>query len=450
MSTTWRFLPLITITVLLRFPSPASAIDPVTTFAAGYLASKVVDVGWDQATGKPDIRKIAESLSKLELDATLNSDMRREVEKLRERINESVTRDEFLKMVKQTTEKLKSIQERLDSLEERVEKLEVEKDDIKSGTDNASSARFWISRAGELLSKKKHKRALASYRIALNINYGMEAAHKGRCKVYRQEEAWGALIAAATDAVASVKECDELYFVRERVFAHAALQDNAEALEDCSKIIAVKPTDWEIRKIRAMNARTFAHSLAFASLFVGGEKQAKQRNDCIQMAIDDYSAIIGNRPKSAAAYYDRSKIYSDIRSFSKNPTALEQEISDLSSAIRLDPGNAEYLLSRAGIYRNLEPRRYDLAIADLTAAIAIEPRNPNLLGHRAECYYGIRKTDDAIADAEAVLKLDAESGSSILKTIYTYYRRDDNKAKYYREMNDRLRHERYKRETISK
>src|SRR5205807_2596084 len=114
------------------------ALDPVTAYVGKFLGGKLVEGVWDRLTDRPDIRLLDQRLKELENSVVMRQEMRDEIRRLRESVNDRVTRDEFLKMAERTSAEIGSIKRRLDDLEERVEKLEVENADLKKGTKNAS------------------------------------------------------------------------------------------------------------------------------------------------------------------------------------------------------------------------------------------------------------------------------------------------------------------------
>ena len=144
----------------------------------------VADRVWDSATGRPDLKELERRLRELEGNAALRSEVQGEVRKLREGLNERLTRDEFTRMVKQTNDRINSIEQRLDALEERSERADAEIADLKNGTKNAKDPQYFL-KLGALCEKKGEAfRAIACYTFAIRLEPTDADAYAARSRFY--------------------------------------------------------------------------------------------------------------------------------------------------------------------------------------------------------------------------------------------------------------------------
>ena len=111
----------------------ATASDPVTLYLAKTLGAWAVEAAidelYDAATGKPNLKEIDRRLKTLEDSAALRSEMREEIRRVRDGLNERVTKEELRAVLTGLQSQLTDIRRRISALEERVELQEVEIDD---------------------------------------------------------------------------------------------------------------------------------------------------------------------------------------------------------------------------------------------------------------------------------------------------------------------------------
>jgi len=111
-------------------------------------------------------------------------------------------------------------------------------------------------------------------------------------------------------------------------------------------------------------------------------------------AAQDFIIVVKNQPQNAAAY---NALGSALAALGRNEDALKY----VSYAVLLNPMNVETLMSRAGIYYNLE--QYDNALGDLMAVIKMKP-NVDAFALRALIYEKTGKQDLADADKAVIQK----------------------------------------------
>ncbi|MDR0292417.1 MAG: tetratricopeptide repeat protein [Elusimicrobium sp.] len=109
-------------------------------------------------------------------------------------------------------------------------------------------------------------------------------------------------------------------------------------------------------------------------------------------AANDFITVIENQPTNAAAY---NALGSALAALGRNDDALKF----VSYAIFVNPLNAEALMSRAGIYYNLE--QYQNAVDDLNAVIKIKP-NIDAYALRALTYEKMGNADLSNQDKETI------------------------------------------------
>jgi len=138
----------------------------------------------------------------------------------------------------------------------------------------------------------------------------------------------------------------------------------------------------------------------------------------------------------AEAYYGRG--YEHYR---HSGFPFDEAIADSTMAIELDPTNAKYYLSRAGIYETLadvyrdhgevseEVDSYNKAIADYTKAIELDPEAAWVYFGRGQCYAGNGDYIRAITDFTKAIELGREDWSVYFNRAYAYKELGDkNKA----------------------
>ena len=115
-------------------------------------------------------------------------------------------------------------------------------------------------------------------------------------------------------------------------------------------------------------------------------------------AIDTYSAIVRQRPRSPAAYYSRA-----LARY-KQGRELDKAINDLSTSLRLDPDRFEaYRMraltrGRAGDWAGMRE--------DCTLALRLQPNSAELYNLRANACYALQDFEAALADYNRAIELD--------------------------------------------
>lgn len=155
------------------------------------------------------------------------------------------------------------------------------------------------------------------------------------------------------------------------------------------------------KALAACNALINDHKLAgeplVAALLDRADLLAPGTGAAYTRALSDYDRVIALAPKMAVAFWKRGKarlLY--MRD-------LSRALIDLDTAIRLEPSQAEFFVTRASIQASLaEPAK---ALADLDRAIALSPRFEKAWTVRGLTHFNNGDTNRAIADFDEAIRL---------------------------------------------
>ncbi|CDZ64302.1 tetratricopeptide repeat protein [Neorhizobium galegae] len=125
--------------------------------------------------------------------------------------------------------------------------------------------------------------------------------------------------------------------------------------------------------------------------------EAPGQADAYARALADYDRAIALAPDLAAAYWRRGKAN---LLYGRN---LAAALRDLDAAIRLEPSQAEFYVTRASILS--WDGRPELAMADLNHALTVDPRSEHALTNRGLAYFNDGDISRALADFDAALRL---------------------------------------------
>jgi len=328
-----RFVVVVALFTVFAVPRPARALDPVTSFVAGYLAGKLVDEVWDGISGKPNVYLLDSRLADLEKKATLNADMREAITKLRKQVNANVTKDEFKKMATKLADDLADIKKRLDEIDERLEMLEVKGDDRDNKTENAKDPEYFIKRGNEFRWGDKSRRALACFNIAIHLakDETQGKAYGNRARAYKQ---MGLVEVSLVDfdqaAKLAPKEAAIFY---DRATTHFELKQWTEAIQDYTACINLKDKTY---LYSAYSTRGNAYHDRYVLAWGNGTKKD------LEYAIADKDKAIELSPNWASAwdYGVRGVCY-------KHLDKPDLAVKDLNKAIELDSKTAWFYYRRS-------------------------------------------------------------------------------------------------------
>jgi tetratricopeptide (TPR) repeat protein len=129
---------------------------------------------------------------------------------------------------------------------------------------------------------------------------------------------------------------------------------------------------------------------AMRALVFSNRGNARTDSGDIEMAVADFDAAIKLKPDLAEAFNGR------CWAFAVQGRKLDDALRDCNEALRLEPGNADTLDSRAFVY--LRQRQYAKAIADYSVALAGKPDEASSLYGRGLARAKLGLSTDAATD----------------------------------------------------
>lgn len=192
---------------------------------------------------------------------------------------------------------------------------------------------------------------------------------------------------------------------------HAFADDGASTTEEwqqtCRSGLAESPSDPQEsialhdRALAACNALIDKGGLAGNELVMAlldrADLLAPGTGAAYTRALADYDRAATLAPKLAIAFWKRGQ--ARLLYMRDLPRAL----MDLNTAIRLDPSQAEFFVTRASIQASLaQPAK---ALADLNHAIALSPRFEKAWSVRGLTHFNNGDTNRAIADFDEAIRL---------------------------------------------
>ena len=141
-----------------------------------------------------------------------------------------------------------------------------------------------------------------------------------------------------------------------------------------------------------------------STYFDSGNEHWKQGE--YQEAIDDYTSAIKINPDDADAYVNRGAAYHNLGKH-------QEAIDDFNTAIKINPNYAKAYYNRGMVCKKLG--RYQEAIADYTTAIKINPDDADAYVNRgiSKAYLSI----DCCRDFKRACELGNESGCRNFKIV---------------------------------
>src|ERR1041385_8310371 len=195
----------------------------------------------------------------------------------------------------------------------------------------------------------------------------------------------------------------------DRGFSQERLHHGAEALQDYSQAIKIKPDFTEAYAYRgALHDERREQNDAFHdySEAIRVDSNAAWPLYCRGMiflqrkepekAIADFSEAIRASPNYLAGYIQRGIAY-------KANNDWDSALANFEAAISIDPNSSRAYVQRAYVYRH--KGQTDKEISNFTEAIRINPKDKFLLEYRAKAYDRKGDVDRAIADFTALINL---------------------------------------------
>jgi Flp pilus assembly protein TadD len=117
-------------------------------------------------------------------------------------------------------------------------------------------------------------------------------------------------------------------------------------------------------------------------------------------ALADLTQAIKKEKKNAEAYALRGDVY-------MQQSQVVPARADYDQAIMLDPKNAQFYYKRALSFEHTPGFSQEATIADYTRVLELEPNNEKVLRERGYLYSVTGKPAEAVADFEALLKINS-------------------------------------------
>jgi tetratricopeptide (TPR) repeat protein/predicted aspartyl protease len=210
----------------------------------------------------------------------------------------------------------------------------------------------------------------------------------------------------------------EAHYVLQRAMAHLANRQPLLGAADLDKAIELAPGDADARLARAqlrLGARDPTGALVdlkAADQLLAPSSDARLRLANMYNAVDTYELALASYDhwlKTHPEDHDRAVAFNG-RCWSRAllNQDLDQALGDCDAALRLRPGEAAYLDSRALV--RLRRGELDKALADYDAAVVAKPRNAWSLYARSIVERRVGKTVQADADRAEALSINPQVG----------------------------------------
>jgi len=199
-----------------------------------------------------------------------------------------------------------------------------------------------------------------------------------------------------------------------------------EAVETCSKAIAINPEDLHAYRLRAvayMQLGKEDKAKEDQAKLIELQAQISERNS--RSEITKYTAAIKANPKNAKAYADRAAAYMSLNKY-------DEAIADSSKSISLDPTNKYPYFTRMAAYTALHEnvkaqadrqtfqkldrgdkvRLNTSAVTDYSKILEASPNDVNALLNRARAYIELGQFVAGKKDCDALIKLNADTAEA--------------------------------------
>ena len=196
---------------------------------------------------------------------------------------------------------------------------------------------------------------------------------------------------------------------RLRAQANALRHNDADAVADFSTAIKIEPKYANHYVARGFFQLTRGNTSAaiedFNKAIELDPKNSAAYNDLgmvhvttgeLKQGLKDFNRAIELDPKSVTAYTNRSFALVKL-------DRRQDGLVDLDKAIQLDPKAAGAYNSRGAL--RMEEHDYTKAIADFTSAIKVDSYNANYYSHRREAYLKLERFAEAQADGTRIERL---------------------------------------------
>jgi tetratricopeptide (TPR) repeat protein len=213
--------------------------------------------------------------------------------------------------------------------------------------------------------------ALAETQAVVDANAGLDALDRNDFP-----KAERLITKAIAEGGLSQSDLELAYLSRAKAYAGESRSDLA--LADVAKAIAIDPTDGEAASLKARLLSPPTLSIADDPYCKNSASsdltkiESAARAD-IARSIASFADVVAKCPNDAQAHYDLGAAFGYRAFFKKSKDDNRQAFSELSTALQLDPQNAQYLIARANVIKN--GGDCPGSFADYNHAIALAPNN---------------------------------------------------------------------------
>ncbi|KAL7862113.1 hypothetical protein SRHO_G00135540 [Serrasalmus rhombeus] len=217
--------------------------------------------------------------------------------------------------------------------------------------------------------------ALDDLNFIIKHNKKHSDAFKSRAEIYRMRGESNLAIINYTQAIKCKPGDPENYFRRAKMYEKT--REVILAMEDYAKTFAINP---------ARTDALMAHGLHYF------------HTSNWRVALEDFTLLLKQEPTNARARTYRGRIFAKLGHF-------QEAIEDFSLAVHLDPSDWLAFYHRGCLLRKIKP---DSALRDFSISVLINDSSENLGAflHRGLLYTECQQWQQAMADFEAVIKLD--------------------------------------------
>ncbi|KRA82614.1 hypothetical protein ASD76_00480 [Altererythrobacter sp. Root672] len=261
----------------------------------------------------------------------------------------------------------------------------------------------WANRGIALIDLKRPDEAAASLDKAEAIDPRNRVLLNARGRLAESSRDWQ----GAVDAYTKALEADSTNeFARtHRANMYLGLQKPELALDDAAIALKANPKLTLMYRLRIFLLTRWGRKEEAADQIETMLAALPDDPYVLGLAIDSYNelemrekaqALAANALEgepSALLYFNLSR--------GRDPADTEARLSDLNNALRLDPKFGPALMARANL--QFSERRYDEALADTDAMQKLEVVPPEVNVLRANIFTRMDRKDDAIAEATAVV-----------------------------------------------
>jgi tetratricopeptide (TPR) repeat protein len=265
-------------------------------------------------------------------------------------------------------------------------------------------ARTHIDRGMTLLRSLDHRRALAEFELAIELEQRSSLAFTGKAQVYLARGEYDRVIESANTAIRLYPGNAVAYSLRAN--AYAEKKENRRAIEDLELTIKIDPhcfagyMERGVVYARMGDRESSKKDFDRAASLDSGMSNSTSGFVLVCNQAAPLSALAGiSRKDRGRCLFERTRAYVRKNEFAR-------AMIELDLAMAFDPNlvTASNLAGRGFLFTRLG--KYDEAMRDLGEALRLEPGYALALNNRCEVRAIIGALDEALADCDEALLVD--------------------------------------------